>query len=145
MKYKDPFDGEFCRDDRCERTGAHPPHVITEKKRGRPPKKDHTQVVVSPPSPPKAKVRGWHKCHTCAGRGTCFGHRCALCEGKGSVFVGSKKPTGKSVRGKQLVLNGKSKTVPEWSEELGIPKITIYKRLRIGMPIEKVLAKGRLK
>lgn len=42
-------------------------------------------------------------------------------------------------------LDGVAKTVAEWSSDLGIPRRTIIRRLRLGMSPDKILAAGRLR
>lgn len=39
-----------------------------------------------------------------------------------------------------LTFNGKSLRVKEWAKETGIPKVTIWRRMRANLPIEKILA-----
>ena len=43
--------------------------------------------------------------------------------------------------GRRLNFRGQSLTVTEWSRKLGIPRHTIYGRLKKGWPVEKVLSK----
>lgn len=40
----------------------------------------------------------------------------------------------------KLTLNGRTQSLPEWAEELGLTYGGLYSRLRRGWPIEKVLA-----
>lgn len=42
-----------------------------------------------------------------------------------------------------LTYNGETKTVAEWSEIVGIPKSTIFNRIKRGLPTEKVLKRRR--
>lgn len=39
--------------------------------------------------------------------------------------------------------NGRTQTVAEWAQELGLPPATLYHRLNEGLPIEQVLATGK--
>lgn len=45
-----------------------------------------------------------------------------------------------TAQGKRIVHNGKSLTIRQWSDLLGVSYGTIAARLRLGMPVEKVLA-----
>lgn len=45
-----------------------------------------------------------------------------------------------TVQGKRIVHNGQSLTIRQWSDLLGISYSTIAGRLRLGLPVEKVLA-----
>lgn len=108
--------GAICRDDRCDISGVHLVHEISQKRRGRPPKVKvhHSQVVARSPEPPKAKKRGWHMCRACGGRGV---HRttkevCAPCEGRGSIFVGPRPPTGRRLTHPQHLPQGTRRPKP---------------------------------
>lgn len=60
--------------------------------------------------------------------------RCSLC--KSPTWNGSKKART------LLTHNGKSLSVTEWAEELGIKRITIYARIRRGWEIDEILDPG---
>ena len=46
---------------------------------------------------------------------------------------------------KMLSFNGKSQNISQWSKELGLSRRTISDRLKMGLPIEDVLSKNRVK
>lgn len=51
----------------------------------------------------------------------------------------------KAQRGRVLTHNGESLTILEWCERLGIDRGTIHARLRQGLPLDRVLAKKKIK
>jgi hypothetical protein len=44
-----------------------------------------------------------------------------------------------------LTHNGRTLCVADWARELGVPRETIYKRIRLGFPTEQVLFQGDLR
>ena len=48
-------------------------------------------------------------------------------------------------RQRELTHDGRTQTVDAWADEVGITRGTIYARLKDGLPVGDVLAKGRRK
>lgn len=46
---------------------------------------------------------------------------------------------------KTITYEGRTKTIKQWSDELGIPRVTIESRLKKGLDIVKVLSKTQLR
>ena len=44
----------------------------------------------------------------------------------------------------KLSYQGVTQSVPDWAEQLGVHRKTIYRRLRSGLPVEQVLSTGRV-
>lgn len=54
-----------------------------------------------------------------------------------------KKTQSRNLRkNKFITYNGKTMIVPDWAEELGMNRTTIYGRLRRNLPLDEVFEKG---
>jgi hypothetical protein len=56
----------------------------------------------------------------------------------------AKTQANNKTSNKVLTMNGKTQTLQQWADQTGIKRETIAARLRIGMPEEKILHRGRL-
>ena len=55
-----------------------------------------------------------------------------------------KEQTKNTSRNNLVTYNGETRPIIEWSEILGVPVMTMYKRSNLGMPPEKILYPGSL-
>jgi hypothetical protein len=59
-------------------------------------------------------------------------------------WASPKTQANNKTSNKVLTLSGRTQTLQQWADETGIKRETISARLRIGMPEEKILHRGRL-
>jgi hypothetical protein len=48
-------------------------------------------------------------------------------------------------RERKLTYKGRTRTISEWAEEIGLPAKTVYHRVLRGLPVERVISPGELK
>ena len=54
-------------------------------------------------------------------------------------WVTTREQTRNRTTTRRLILNGQSRSVAEWAEVTGIPATTLYARLSLGWPVDRVL------
>ena len=55
-----------------------------------------------------------------------------------------KEQANNTRRNRVLTFNGKTQTVVQWAEELGISQFTVYNRIKRNLPIELILKQGKI-